>query len=358
MPPRDVCYVVHLMLRSLRSADAYNDDYYHWSVATNGTVGSGSIIANGGGGGASSAPPPNPVWKEIKVIAKAREERYHTSVRARARTFADKNRSLGQLDKANVKRPRALLDTPVMRMDGGDGDVDSGEAAAAADSRYESERQSCRIRLWKARVAIDKGHTALLSLIELRRLIQANVGVPGLVGELMVDVKANVDLLHSSLGVIVKIDSREGKTIEVDGGRLAGTLSMPKGRVLCARAIEEGILPHSSACALLPTAMGCILSSQSSADGEDRLIRALTGLILLTNPGVDPSIFCRCLDVPISLVRDGKKDVSAIAGSIMRMNLLHAILSMGKDVCAGSRASEEWFRREEIFGGILEESQK
>ncbi len=98
--------------------------------------------------------------------------------------------------------------------------------------------------------ALDcQGLTTLLSLIELRRLIQANVGAPGLIGDLMVDVKTNVDLLHMSLGVAVQINSRKGKTIKINDGRVAST-SVPKGRVLCARAIEEGILPHSSTCAL------------------------------------------------------------------------------------------------------------
>ena len=239
-----------------------------------------------------------------------------------------------------------------------DASVEEAGAAAAADSKYESGQQAGRIQLWKARVTIDKGYTALLSLIELRRLIQANAGATGLIGDLMVDVKANVDLLHSSLGVAVRVDPRDGKTIDIDDGRLASTLSMPKGRALCARAIEEGILPHSSACALLPMALGCTLSSPSCVDGEDRLIRALTGLVLLANPCVDPAIFCRCLDVPISLKRDGGNDVmSAVACSRMRMNLLHSVLSRGKDVCgADSRASEDWFQREEIFRGILEET--
>jgi hypothetical protein len=119
----------------------------------------------------------------------------------------------------------------------------------------------------------------------------------------------------------VQINSRIGN------GRAASTLSMPKGRVLCACAIEEGILPHSSACALLPTALSCILLSPSSDDGEDRLIHALTELILLTKPTISQPIFCRSLDVPILLARD---NMSAIASSHMRMNLLHAVLSMGK----------------------------
>ena len=201
-------------------------------------------------------------------------------------------------------------------------------------------------------MTIDRGYTALLPLIELRRLIQTNAGAPRLISDLMVDVKTNVDLLHMSLGVAVQINSRKGKTTKIGDRKAASTLSMPKGRVLCACASRRGF---SRICALLPTALSCILSSPSSDDGEDRLIHAVTELILLTKPTIDPPIFCRSLDVPISLARD---NMSAIASSHMRMNLLHAVLSMGKDVCAGSCASEDWFQREDIFSGILDGSQK
>jgi hypothetical protein len=204
-------------------------------------------------------------------------------------------------------------------------------------------------------LTIDRGYTALLPLIELRGLIQTNAGAPGLIGDLMVNVKTNVGLLHMSLGVAVQINSRKGKTTKIGNGRAASTLSMPKGRILCTCAIEEGILPHSSACALLLTALSCILSSPSSDDGEDRLIHALTKLILLTKPTIDRPMFCHSLDVPISLARD---NMSAIASSYMRMNLLHTVLLTGKDVCAGSCASEDCFQREDIFSGILDGSQK
>jgi hypothetical protein len=54
-----------------------------------------------------------------------------------------------------------------------------------------------------------------------------------------------------------------------------------------------------------------------------------------------------------------KRDISMIACTRTRMNLLHALLSMGKDVCAKSSYSEEWSKREEMFGSMLAaESQK
>jgi hypothetical protein len=116
----------------------------------------------------------------------------------------------------------------------------------------------------------------------------------------------------------------------------------------------------------------------TAVDGEDRLLLALTSLIVLTNPVLDPEIFCRCMDVPIALLAGEtitatkenndttnktsmmkKRDISMIACTRTRMNLLHALLTMGKDVCAKSSYSDEWLQREEIFGSILAaESQK
>ena len=403
MPPRDVCFIVHLMLRSLKSLDPYNDDYYHWSVVhkstTNLVRGTGGI---GGGGignnaavvasvavtaAAAAAVLPAPVWKEVKVIARQRDDKYYNSIKVRAAKFADTNKSLGQLERMNIHRPKALLSTPevIKREEGDDDDNIDG----SGDSKYECSQLAERLNLWKARVTINKGYTALLTLMELRRLIQVNANATDKISSLMLDVKTNVDLLHMSLGLLVTIDSIAGiKTITVNDVTLASTLSLSKGRVLCARAIEDGILPHASACQLLPVALTCILSSSSSSsssttvavDGEDRLLLALTSLIVLTNPVLDPAIFCQCMDVPIALLAGRtttttatkensdttntnmmtkKRDISMIACTRTRMNLLHALLSMGKDVCAKSSYSEEWSKREEMFGSMLAaESQK
>lgn len=396
MPPRDVCFIVHSMLRSLKSLDAYNDDYYHWSVihksTTNFVRGMGGIGTNAAvvaSVTATAAVLPTPVWKEVKVIAQQRDDKYYNSIKARAANFADTSKSLGQLQRMNVHRPKALLSTPkVIKRDDDD---DNNNIDVTGDSKYESSQLAERLSLWKARVTINKGYTALLSLMELRRLIQVNANATNKISSLMLDVKTYVDILHMSLGLLVTIDSTAGtKTIAVNDAQLASTLSLSKGRVLCARAIEDGILPHASACQLLPVALTCILSSSPSssssasttvaADGEDRLLLALTSLIVLTNPVLDPAIFCRCMDVPIALLAGEttaatketydttntsmmmmtkKRDISMIACTRTRMNLLHALLSMGKDVCAKSSYSEEWLQREEMFGTILAaESQK
>jgi hypothetical protein len=61
------------------------------------------------------------------------------SVRARAQTFADRNR---QLERTNVKWPKAPLNAPAMRRDD---DADAPELGVVADSKHESGQQTGRI---------------------------------------------------------------------------------------------------------------------------------------------------------------------------------------------------------------------
>lgn len=366
MPSRDLCYIVHSMLRPLQSLDTYNDDYYHWSVVNRKSPGL-SMMQGGAGGGNNTnggMAQPTPVWKEVKVITKEQDDKFLEAVKARAKDFAREKKSLGQLVKTNVKRPKALLTTPVLNKDSVQ--ENSQDATRASDSKYESEQRRSRIHLWKARVSVDRGYTAFLSLIELRRLIQAHAGAPRVTNELMVDVKTNVDRMHSSLGVVIKVEAPKGnKKIEIDKGVLGSTLSLPKGRVLCARVIEDGILPHPSACGILPEALGCIFSwplpaaGAAAVEGEDRLLHALTGLVLTPQPSIDPLILYRCLDMAVLVAaRDSKNDLATITGSRMRMKLLYSILSVGKNVCADSPMSEGWAEKEKMLMEMLASAQR
>eukprot|EP00573_Skeletonema_grethae_P003042 CAMPEP_0201689398 /NCGR_PEP_ID=MMETSP0578-20130828/3001_1 /ASSEMBLY_ACC=CAM_ASM_000663 /TAXON_ID=267565 /ORGANISM="Skeletonema grethea, Strain CCMP 1804" /LENGTH=800 /DNA_ID=CAMNT_0048174031 /DNA_START=119 /DNA_END=2521 /DNA_ORIENTATION=+ len=357
MPQRDICYIIHSMLRPLQSLDTYNDDYYHWSFVDRK---SRNLLLLGGADSSGLLAQPNPVWKEVKVLAKERETKFRSAVESRAKEFAQEKQSLGRMVKTNVNRPKALLNVPVMAtMDEG-GDTENGLNGenVSSDKDYVLEQRRNRVQLWKARVSIDKGYSAFLSLTELRRLIQANASQPQLVNELMGDVKTNVDQMHASLGVIVRVNPDGSREMIIDEGRLSSTLSLPKGRVLCARVIEGGILPHQSACEILPVAWRAIASKPPSStvdDGEDRLLRALTGLVLTVQPSVDPSILCRCLDATISI----GNDLSNITQSRVRMELLHSILSNGKMKCAQDSDLEGvWKEKETAFMQILASQQK
>jgi len=382
MPSRDLCYVVHSMLRPLQSLDAYNDDYYHWSVNNRkmnpmmGPPGGSNNPAMG----ATTVAHPTPVWKEVKTLSAARDEKFLEGLKARAKNFSDEQKSLGQLVKTNVKRPKALLTTPVLTKDdaaAAEEAADGGGTTHKGDSKYELEQRRQRISLWKARVAVDRGYAAFLSLIELRRLIQAHANDNQRVAqELMADVKTNVDKMHASLGVSIAVDdaNRGNKRITVDEAKVKSTLSLPKGRGLCARVVEEGILPHPSACQLLPVALGCILSwplpsvpgssGPLVGEGEDRLLHALTGLVLTPQPAIDPLVLYRCLNVAVTTANTNQNNVSSmITGSHMRMKLLYSILSVGKNACANEavcskEVREGWVTKEKEFMAILASAQK
>lgn len=350
------------MLRPLQSLDTYNDEYYHWSVMNRRKMGKMGPIVGGAAGpnGRGASVQPSPVWKEAKVYAEERVSKFHEAERARASKFAEEKKSLGQMVRTNVNRPKALLTTPVLHKE----DVrekEDAEGTATSDSRYESEQRRNRVRLWRSRVAVDGGYSAFLSLVELRRLIQSSSTAPGLVGELMVDVKANVDRLHSSLGINVRMDRGGRKEVEVDRSGLGSALSLPKGRALCARVIEEGILPHHSACQVLPIAMTHVASRPpSTAEGEERLLLALMVLVRTPHPPVDPAILHGCLDMLISGTEEGEIELSNVTGSRARLQLLHSILEVGKGACtaAGPPLANEWSKREGVFMGLLNGVQK
>ena len=299
-------------------------------------------------------PTPNPVWKEVKVQAKERELKFRESMDARSKEFAEEKKSLGRLVKSNVNRPKALLVTPALKKVENESMEES-----KMESEYELEQKRQRIQTWKARVAIDKGYTAFLTLTELRRLIQTNAGATHLIQQLTGDVKSNVNLLHASLGVQIKTspDGNQRKIV-VDSSRLESTLSMTKGRTLFARVVEGGILPHAGACELLPPAMKCIYEKALPApEGEERLLRALTGLVLTVQPGVEPGILVKCLEVAMEVggkdvVGDDGKKMPNITGSRIRMELLHAILARGKTVCGGDGAFG-WDEKEKQFMQLL-----
>ena len=197
MSARDVCYVVHSYIRPLVSLDAYTDDYYRWGYDDRK---SRNLLMLGG---VMGAPPsgtttefPKPVWREEKVKVREIEDRYLENVDTRAKEWAEKRAVLGRIAKTNVRRPRALLATGALSSrilhgeedQGGDPDKDEeeqddhpdsgGEDASASDdggagptaSEYETEEERTRAYLWSARLAVDRGYDAYLSLVELRRL--------------------------------------------------------------------------------------------------------------------------------------------------------------------------------------------
>ena len=134
---------------------------------------------------------------------------------------------------------------------------------------------------------------------------------------------------------------------------------MPKGRMLLSRVLDEGVLPFSSACRVLPKALGVILSTPMIAGaapkgGEDRLIRSLIGLIQTQQPSLEPQDLIDCL-VEFNTVHAASADPKAvIGGQRPRMELLHAVLARGGIVCSeGSEYGPSWKSQEANFMAAL-----
>ena len=368
MTPRDLCYVVHSMMRPLISLDAYNDDFYRWSYDDRRNR---NLLMLEGRGPAGNLP--NPVWKETKEKAQAIEDKYRGNVEKRAEKWSTKQQTLGKTVKVNVKRPKALLATT--------GALTTTTAAAADDEEREerSEEDQQRVSMWSARLAIDKGYVSYLDLLETRRLLQTSAGLEASVAErraeLTRDVEANVAKLHGSLGVTVTTTPTDGeapqRTIEVNSAVLARTLGMPKGRMLLSRVLDDGVLPHSSACRVLPKALGGILSTAVPAGapprGEDRMVRSLTGLVQTPQPSLAPEDLIDCLVEFGAVYQSELKSkgtspgdtvrnmLGTAGGQRARMELLHAILSRGGVVCGGSGpdVAAAWKAKEAEFMTIL-----
>ena len=370
MTSRDLCYVLHSMLRPVLShasvLDAYNADYYRWSYDDRKSR--NLLFLGGNAPSHMNTNLPNPVWKETKVKAQAMEDKFRTTIEKRADEWTKEKQALGRVVKVNVKRPRALLATTSLSSSStsssaGDNQKDSGDTVADT----EEDRQ--RAFLWAGRVAIDKGYQAYLSLVELRRLLQSRPG-DALNGEdsvihrreeLLKDVEENVNKLQGAFG-LKKVDGG----IECDDKILARTLTLPKGRMLLSRVVDEGILPHPSACKVLPNAIKVVFDSASTGDlaaappaGEDRLLRSLTGLVKTEHPSVDPTNLLQCLISTINaetVINGEKRSMKTVLTSKRTlMELLYAVFSRGGEVCVGGFEAD-WKEKESKFLAILSAS--
>jgi len=395
MTSRDLCHVLHSMMRPLLALDPYNADYYRWSyddrksrnllflgndgvtVLPNGATGVLPTSGMVGAGGRIDLP--NPVWKETKLKAAEIDETFRSNVEKRAADWSKEKHILGKTVKNNVKRPRAMLAagilTSAVLLGGKDKKADDDEE----DDMTDDDRQ--RARLWASRLASDRGYLAYLNLVELRRLLQSRPNESAALmdantdntrrEELLFDVEENVAKLHGAFGITKrrpeeeKGDDKESarrspSIIDINDEVLARTLSLPKGRMLLSRVVDEGILPHPSACRVLPAAIGVLLRSVVNAHkknkggsvapppGEDRLLRSLTGLARTVQPKIDALNVLRCLESVNAIGKEmmnsggGEKRLSIkniLTGKRTLMELLHSILSLGGEVCVGAAAA-------------------
>jgi len=367
MTARDLCYVLHSMMRPILTfssvLDAYNADYYRWSHEDR----KSRNLRFLGGMGNNIRNLPKPVWKETKVKARKMEEMFIESVEKRASDWSKDEGVLGKIVKTNVKKPRALLATSVLSL--------SRKGGKAMSQDQYSEKDQQRANLWKARAVIDQGCLAFLNLIELRRLLQSHQGgnvtesgvKEGKLKDLLEDVEENVSKLQVAFGVS-NFSTKENsiiKDIEINYDNFCRALSLPKGCVLLSRVIDEGIFPHPSACHVLPSYIRFILQkSLSKPDctslplAENRLLMSFLGLIRTVQPSLHPRNVLDCLSVAIDAgrredMKEGKMKI-ILEGNRTLMEILHAILSRGNEICPyESGFGKEWKTREAEFMSLL-----
>mmetsp|Transcript_15489 Transcript_15489/g.22083 ORF Transcript_15489/g.22083 Transcript_15489/m.22083 type:complete len:797 (+) Transcript_15489:101-2491(+) len=375
MSSRELYTVIFAMMRPLLSfssvLDAYNADYYRWSYEDR----KSRNLLFLGGATASSTNLPKPVWKETKIKAHKMEVIFRESVEKRATDWSKDKNILGKVVKNNVKRPRALLATTTLSSSSSTNLELSNGFQTVQEHYSEEDRQ--RMMLWEARVAIDKGYIAYLNLVELRRLLQssngANFASEEFSGreELLGDVEENVRKLNLAFGVNNEEhgpEQSDTKDLIVDGKALSKSLALPKGRMLLSRVIDEGVLPHSSACCVLPKAIQIIFESSENSrrneentappPGEDRLLRSLNGLVRIVQPSVHPKNLLSCLDAVMGgNINSNEKsyDVKKIlTGKRTLIELLYSIISRGKEICtANTQFYDEWNSKEMKFMSIL-----
>mmetsp|Transcript_2317 Transcript_2317/g.4302 ORF Transcript_2317/g.4302 Transcript_2317/m.4302 type:complete len:793 (-) Transcript_2317:59-2437(-) len=365
MTSRDLCYVIHSILRPLLSfssvLDAYNADYYRWSYDDRK---SRNLLFLGGATPSSNGNQnlPAPVWKETKMKAQEMEDQFRQKVEQRADEWSKEKQALGRVVKVNIKRPRALLSTTALSSNV-EKDLDGSE------ENFDTDEDRQRVVLWASRAAIDKGYQSYLNLVELRRLLQSRPGdtwsgedsVVNRREELLKEVEDNVSKLQASFGL-----KKSGVLLECDDKFLSRTLMLPKGRMLLSRVIDEGVLPHSSACKVLPSAMKIIFDSAFNSElaaappaGEDRLLRSLVGLVKTLQPSVDPVNLLSCLDsttLADSSIRGEKRTMKSVLTSKRTlMELLYAIFSRGGEVCVGD-FEKDWKEKESKFLAILSQN--
>jgi hypothetical protein len=384
MPPRDLTYVITAMMRPLQMSDPYNEDHYFHNFRESETMKIAAQLSLPMPPQLQHMTPLPAMYKQKQAIAK-KEAKFRDNVEKRASKWEEETKSLGHTVKSNTARPRALL-----------------AVAAVLSQQHDetlSEEDGKRADLWSARTLIDQGFAALLTLMELQRVVQ-----DGRVDERkkeivkQKDVRRNIHRLETCFGIIkdrkevavqnaqeaeeeaagVGDDEQadagadpaaepsatpkkrifyEYTVVGCDAAKARAMLSLPKGMQLLARCVETGILPHHSATLILPIALAFILKSPRPANSvagavekEDRLLSALSkGLIEIESPSISPEVAKKCLS-DVFAEHEDKNELKASLADRTRLAALHACISRGTALCEGDA---EWSALEEKLVEML-----
>eukprot|EP00978_Attheya_sp_CCMP212_P004363 scaffold9510_cov58-Attheya_sp.AAC.3 len=330
MPPRDLCFVIHSMLRPLlaNTLDPLQDDYYHVCLEERTRASFGLGDRN---------------TKKVEHRPLQTTENFEQIRATKAKDWMAKSHSLGHVVKTNIKRPRALLQTPVLARDN------------KGDDEGSEEVQEARVTVWKARASIDLGYRAYLELVDLQRLLRtASSGEER--NQYLQQVPANVRDLQLCFGVMT---DEGGQPVLKARPALQRVLGMAKGRLLLARALESGLLPHAAARVLLPPTLDTLLPMKPEGEHMDRLQSSLTGLVRTVQPSCTPTDSLACLDVLLSLSLSSSRNTNlkqSLGASRTLMEWVHAILARGGQLCSTNPTTQqEWNKKEAQFMQLLQQ---
>jgi hypothetical protein len=296
MNARDIAYVIHSILKPVLAEGVSENDYYI------------QFLRRVGGPQANPSNPKQPKDMNEEMVSRAKK----------AKEWSTEHTILGHVAKANVARPRALIATPVA-------------------STEQGTEQKSRASLWKARIYCDQAYQSYQTVVDIWR-----TAPPGAVPP---QVQLHLMKLMKCMGITM-VD----KEYQVDEEALKIIVKLSKGRTLFARILEEALLPPNAVQALLPSALGVLMSTPARKDDMtgDRLFRAITRVVQRLNLASATLLAC---------VNSVKSNGKAALSSTARMECVHTLLQKGSAVASQDPSEElrvEWGKAETEFMNMLQ----
>lgn len=230
MSSKDIFFVVRAQMRPLELADSYAQDYYFNKFWERTMKRQGAL----------------PVTEKDKAELKAREAHIKRDQQSITSKWEEGHRVLGHVQKSDISRPRALLQTPT--------------ELVAVNAPFTSQ-------MWRARRVVDAGVQQLLCLEETRSLITSN---PASLEPAKSVEREHLDALSSVISGApphpsdIAAEPPPWHVDQIRSGSIEALLTLPKGVKLLVRFVE--ILPATAASSLIVKAALQYLTGSSELD--------------------------------------------------------------------------------------------
>ena len=338
MTARDICYVVHSLMRPLLTAETAGlVSNYHVQYWTRHYP---------------NPPPPPPAEKTMKQHSTKDWLAHEFESRAKkAHAWSESNQTLGTPSKTNVTRPRALVS------------VTHGTFHTTTTTDRDPSKQ--RAALWKARIYCDQAYQALQDVTDRWKLHgRAAAQTPLL--KLFKCLGIGWQLMGAAADNTTDNAAAEvHQQYSVDPTALQLLLQLAKGKVLLARVLEQALLPPTVIPVLLPVALELQCSSRTANNSnsiskseeldvaDDRVFGAWTA-VLRTLPMIPGEAL-------VTTVSQIQKYPDTALATTARMQCVHALLQRGGELAAAastdghhnSAFAKQWAQTEQEFMSIL-----